>query len=296
MQAPSFSYGVVDYSGIVQSVFIIGWETGGFLFGIVGDRLGRTCTMALTILRYAGFTGLSAFAQSWEQFARLRFLVGLGVRGEFAAGAALVAETFPALFRDIRWRRHTLVGVGLAAVGVVGFWGIIGTWSPDLLTQALNPTGDPQLKELVEARKSYVVRAQQVGAFFGMLSWAYLAQRIGRRCTFALTFLACLAIVPASFFLTTSHERAPLLGFFTTALFASYAVYFPELFPTRATGVGFCYNVARYIAAVAPFTFGVLSAQFGIAWAAPLISTVSVLGLMVLYFAPETHGKPLPEG
>lgn len=84
------------YSGIVQSVFVISWATGGFLFGIVGDRLGRACTRALTILMYAGFTGLSAFAQSWEQFALLRFLVGIGVGGEFAAGAALFAETFPA--------------------------------------------------------------------------------------------------------------------------------------------------------------------------------------------------------
>lgn len=208
---------------------------------------------------------------------------------------------FADLFREVRWRRHTLVGVGLAAVGVVGFWGV-GSWPPNLLSQALNPTGDPKISELVGARKSYAVMAQQVGAFFGMLAWAYLAQRIGRRRTFALTFLACLAIVPATFFLTTSYERAlllfPLMGFFTTALFAGYAVYFPELFPTRlrATGAGFCYNIARYIAAVAPFTFGVLSAQFGIAWAAPLISTVFVLGLVVLYFAPETYGKPLPEG
>ncbi len=367
---------VAYYSGVVQSLFIIGWATGGFLFGIVGDRLGRTRTMAITILMYAGFTGLSAFAQTWEQFALLRFLVGLGVGGEFAAGAALVAETFPAharptalglmqassaignlmaaviyrfvapelgwrwvfgigffpailvflirlfvkeparweqakalgeklgafgdLFRDPRWRRHTLVGVGLAAVGVVGFWGI-GTWSPDLLTQAINPTNDPALKPLVDARKSYAIMAQQVGAFFGMLTWAYLAQRIGRGPTFALTFLACLVIVPATFFLTTSYERAlvlfPLLGFFTTALFAGYAVYFPELFPTRlrATGVGFCYNVARYIAAAAPYTFGVLSAAFNIQWAATIVASVFLLGFVVLLFAPETRGKPLPE-
>ncbi len=367
---------VAYYSGVVQSIFIIGWATGGFLFGIVGDRLGRTRTMAITILMYAGFTGLSAFAQTWEQFALLRFLVGLGVGGEFAAGAALVAETFPAharptalglmqassaignlmaaviyrfvapelgwrwvfgigffpailvflirlfvkeparweqakalgeklgafsdLFRDPRWRRHTLVGVGLAAVGVVGFWGI-GTWSPDLLTQAINPTNDPALKPLVDERKSYAIMAQQVGAFFGMLAWAHLAQRIGRRPTFALTFLACLVIVPATFFLTTSYERAlvlfPLLGFFTTALFAGYAVYFPELFPTRlrATGVGFCYNVARYIAAAAPYTFGVLSAAFNIQWAATIVASVFLLGFGVLLFAPETRGKPLPE-
>ncbi|MDM7460739.1 MAG: MFS transporter, partial [bacterium] len=87
---------VAYYSSVVQAVFIAGWATGGFLFGIVGDKLGRTRTMMITVLMYAGFTGLSAFAQTWEQFALLRFLVGLGIGGEFAAGAALVAETFPA--------------------------------------------------------------------------------------------------------------------------------------------------------------------------------------------------------
>ncbi|MDW8321873.1 MAG: MFS transporter, partial [Armatimonadota bacterium] len=46
------------YSGIVQAIFIFGWATGGFLFGIIGDRLGRTRTMAITVLMYAGFTGL----------------------------------------------------------------------------------------------------------------------------------------------------------------------------------------------------------------------------------------------
>ncbi|MCS7064917.1 MAG: MFS transporter [Fimbriimonadales bacterium] len=366
---------VARYSGIVQTWFIIGWATGGFLFGVIGDRLGRTRTMAITILMYAGFTGLSAFAQTWQQFALLRFLTGLGIGGEFAAGAALVAETFPAharptalgimqacsaignlmaaiiywqvapplgwrwvfaigffpailvfvirlfvrepqrweearalgqhlgslreLFGDLRWRRHTLIGVGLAAVGVVGFWGI-GTWSPDLLARAINPTGDPALRPLVDERKAYAVMGQQVGAFFGMLGWAILAQRIGRRPTFALTFLACLLVVPATFFLTTSFERAmllyPLLGFFTTSLFAGYAVYFPELFPTRlrATGVGFCYNVARYLAAAAPYTFGALTAHYSIEWAATILSGVFLLGLLILLTAPETKDKPLP--
>ena len=76
---------VARYSGIVQMIFIAGWATGGFLFGIIGDKLGRTRTMMITVLMYAGFTGLSALAQTWEQFAIMRFLVGLGIGGEFAA-------------------------------------------------------------------------------------------------------------------------------------------------------------------------------------------------------------------
>lgn len=70
----------------------------------------------------------------------------------------------------------------------------------------MNPANDPALNPLVEERKTYAVMMQQVGAFFGMLGWAILAQRIGRKPTFALTFAACLVVVPATFFLTTSFE------------------------------------------------------------------------------------------
>jgi MFS family permease len=84
-----------SYIGIATMCMMLGWATGGLFFGIVGDRLGRTKTMAITILMYAGFTGLSGFAHNWIEFSFYRFLTGLGIGGEFAAGTALVAETFP---------------------------------------------------------------------------------------------------------------------------------------------------------------------------------------------------------
>jgi MFS family permease len=371
---------VASYAGIVQAIFLFGWATGGFLFGIVGDKWGRTRTMIVTILLYAGFTGLTAFTQNWYQFAVCRFLVGLGVGGEFASGAALVAEVFPPharpmalgimqaasaignmtagfinltvgaslgwrwvfgvgffpallvfvirmfvreperweharqealvgrtqlgniaeMFGDPRWRRNALVGISLAAVGVIGFWGI-GTWSPDLLRSVLNPQNLTELKPHTERMVSIAIMAQNFGAFFGILSWAWVAERIGRRGAFALSFLSCLFVVPLTFLATNSFASAlvlfPLLGFFTTSLFGGYAVYFPELFPTRlrATGTGFCYNVARYLAIAGPYTFGHLRAIFGIRTAGTLLSGIFLLGLAVLPFAPETKGKPLPE-
>lgn len=81
--------------GIITSVFLLGWSIGGFLFGILGDRLGRTKTMILTILTYAIFTGLNGMVTTWEMYAFARFMTALGVGGEWAAGAALVAEVFP---------------------------------------------------------------------------------------------------------------------------------------------------------------------------------------------------------
>jgi MFS family permease len=86
---------VKDKAGLITSIFLLGWSAGGFIFGILGDRLGRTRTMLITILTYALFTGLSGLVHSWPMYALMRFLTALGVGGEWAAGAALVAETFP---------------------------------------------------------------------------------------------------------------------------------------------------------------------------------------------------------
>jgi MFS family permease len=83
------------YSSVVFSVMLLGWATGGIAFGIVADYIGRTKALAITILIYSLFTGLSAGAQSWEQLAACRFITGLGLGGEWAAGAALVAEVWP---------------------------------------------------------------------------------------------------------------------------------------------------------------------------------------------------------
>ena len=83
------------YGGIILSIFLIGWAIGGVVFGVLADRFGRTKTLVFTILIYAVFTGLAALSSSWWQLALYRFLTALGIGGEWAAGAALVAEVWP---------------------------------------------------------------------------------------------------------------------------------------------------------------------------------------------------------
>src|SRR5882672_9026967 len=90
-------------SGTVTSIFLIGWGTGGLVFGVLGDVIGRARSMILTILLYSAFTGLSALSVGFWDFAFYRFLTGLGVGGEFAVGVALLAEVMPD-----RARPHTL--------------------------------------------------------------------------------------------------------------------------------------------------------------------------------------------
>lgn len=86
-------------SSWIQAAFLMGWAMGGGLFGRVGDRLGRSRALALTILTYALFTGMSYFAHAWWQLLIFRFLSALGIGGEWAVGSALLSETWPH-----RWR------------------------------------------------------------------------------------------------------------------------------------------------------------------------------------------------
>ena len=86
---------VLWHGGIIFSIFLIGWAVGGILFGVLADRFGRTRTLIVTILFYALFTGMAALSATWWQLAVYRFLTALGIGGEWAAGAALVAEVWP---------------------------------------------------------------------------------------------------------------------------------------------------------------------------------------------------------
>lgn len=90
---------VLLYGSWIQAAFLLGWAFGGAFFGIIGDRLGRSRTLVLTILTYALFTGLSFFAQTWWQLMIFRFLAALGIGGEWAIRASLLSEAWPKKWR-----------------------------------------------------------------------------------------------------------------------------------------------------------------------------------------------------
>ncbi len=81
-------------------IFLIGGTFGGWLFSSLADRWGRNPVMALTILFYSLFSGLTALATDAWHVGVLRFLVAMGVGGEWAVGAALVSEVFPKEARE----------------------------------------------------------------------------------------------------------------------------------------------------------------------------------------------------
>jgi MFS family permease len=107
--------GIAWYGDFFLGIFLLGGTFGGLLFGSLADRYGRRPIMIITILMYSVFSGLTFFADSLWQVATLRFLVAMGVGGEWAVAAALVAEVFPA-----RARAH--------ASGIFHASSVLGTW------------------------------------------------------------------------------------------------------------------------------------------------------------------------
>jgi MFS family permease len=118
--------GAPGMSTTATALFIAGWATGGLIFGVFGDRWGRLKTMAVTIAIYSLFTGLTAFARTGWEFAILRFLTGLGIGGEFAAGVALVAEVLPSAKRP-------------RALGMMQALAIVGTFLGTALSLLVTP-------------------------------------------------------------------------------------------------------------------------------------------------------------
>lgn len=360
------------YGGIIFSIFLIGWAIGGIAFGIAADRFGRTKVLMATIMIYAVFTGAAALAQDWWHLAVYRFLTALGIGGEWAAGAAMVAETWPEdkrakaagvlqsawavgfflaagcnlAFTDsygwrglfvigilpafvallVRWwvkepdrwthahtdriiplsaifegdlKRATLVGSALAFVAVFGLWGSTN-WAPTLVRELPEFQG-ADTATLTKA-VSYAIMALNAGAIFGYLGFGPLADRFGRRPVFAFMCVGSLLMLPAAYLLPTHYAGVlmllPILGFFNNGIFSGFPIYLPELYPTRlrATGAGFCFNAGRILASISPFLTGWLVTTLGtFGRAASTVALIYLVGLGVLWFAPETKGRPLKD-
>lgn len=414
---------VTAWNNIAFGFFLLGGAVGGVFFGVVSDRIGRSKTMIYTILFYSLFTCLSAFAQAPWQMVLLRFLVAMGVGGEWAVASAMVAEVMPTRSRPvmssifhassvfgtllaaatiamlignpelnaqlaeagwegwrigfaigvlpalltvwIRWKlrepeswqrakdraatddneatgrlrdlfssdnlRATVVGVSLATIGLVTFWGIhiygknalLRRAQQDVIQEAnLTPPGDdasPQAREnynnskklVLEKNKSKIKRAEMrsmalntIGGGLGLVLFGWISTRLGRRGAFILYQTVAFAMVLLMFLYLVPHSDSPTLlaialpvfGFFTLGMHAGYAVYFPELYPTRmrGTGTGFCFNMGRLGTAAAFLIFG-FAIKLEPESQALLLSPLYLLGAVVVLFGRETRGEELPE-
>jgi MFS family permease len=219
------------------------------------------------------------------------------------------------LFRDPRWRHNALVGLALGFAGIVGLWGI-GFFSFDLLREVFTPVfraeglTDKEMSDRLFTWVGIQSIVQNVGGFFGIQFYMHLAQRTSRKFAFLVSFLAAIVSTALTYWyfgkvagIYDVFWMIPIMGACQLSLFGGYAIYFPELFPTRlrSTGTSFCYNVGRFVAAIGPFTLGQLvKSVFGgytdpMRYGGVAMCAFFLVGLVALPFAPETRGKPLPE-
>src|SRR6185437_6485716 len=160
------------------------------------------------------------------------------------------------LFGDPRWRKNAFVGLALAFSGVVGLWGI-GFFSADLIQSVFRKKleGEGLSPEEVSGRLQILVGItfimQNIGGFFGIYAYSRMTHHTGRRPAFAMFFVLAMLSTGLVFSQLKNYSDVfwmiPVMGFCQLGLFGGYAIYFPELFPTRlrSTGTSFCYNVGR---------------------------------------------------
>ncbi len=122
LKAPSSDPSVALHGAYISAGFLAGWALGGLIFGRIGDRIGRSRTLCLTILTYAAFTGLSAVSTQWWHLLVFRFISALGIGGEWAVGASLLSESWPKSWRPwIAAALQSAVNVGVLLACFAGY-------------------------------------------------------------------------------------------------------------------------------------------------------------------------------
>jgi MFS family permease len=191
--------------------------------------------------------------------------------------------------------RRMLLAAGLSGVALLGTWGST-QWAPvwvDKLTGGTMPNA-----------KSYTLMCTSSGAIVGCVLAALAGDWLGRRMTYFLLCAASLGSVFGLFLLNTEYGAALLVwafvaGAITAAFYGWLPLYLPELFTTRvrATGQGFGFNFGRIIAAVGVLQLPVIMKELNVSYAqaCPAMSLIYIVGMILIWFAPETKGKPLPE-
>jgi MFS transporter, SHS family, sialic acid transporter len=367
--APPGDTGFVGrWMGWITAAFLFGAACGGYIFGWLGDRIGRVRAMSLSILVYSLFTALGFFARGPLDLAFYRFIASLGMGGEWSLGVALVMECWPEKLRPLmagfigaasnvgflivawvaktwvvtqsswrwmflvgavpsvlvflirlfvpeseRWKavakpddrplseifrpplaRHTFLGILFASIALIGTWGSI-QWIPTWVDAITHGTQ--------AGAKAVAQMASAYGAIVGSLLGPIVGGKIGRRPAYFGLCAASFCVCQFLFRYFDSYSSGLvvtvfLAGMFTAAFYGWFPLYLPELFPTRvrATGQGVSYNTGRIFAAFGAIAAGQLVAYFGDSYArmGQVITCVYLIGLFVIWLAPETHGKPLP--
>lgn len=225
--------------------------------------------------------------------------------------------------------RNTIVGVSLATIGLATFWGahiygknaLMEQKRQEVLADAGLTADSPQEKKdaVLEENSGTIKRAEMLSMFvnttgggIGLLLFGWISNLIGRKGAFVFYHVGAFVISMIYFNVVIGGSTPgwviwvtlPIFGFLTLGMHAGYAVYFPELYPTRlrGTGAGFCFNMGRLVTFPMLLLTGWMKlpeSKGGLGYtlpeAASTLSWLFLLGVVVVLFAKETRGEELPE-
>jgi MFS family permease len=206
-----------------------------------------------------------------------------------SAPPARIAEIFqPGLLHK------TVLGTCLGAIALLGTWGSI-QWAPSWADKISGGAA---------TARSYTQICSAIGAIIGSVLAGYMAEWFSRRRSYFVLSLGSLLVCAFLFRMPMEFDAEFLLliglaGALTAGFYGWLPLYLPELFPTRirATGQGFAFNFGRVLAAAGTLASGQLlnALHEDYARTGAITSLVYLLGLVLIWFCPETKGQPLPE-
>jgi hypothetical protein len=206
--------------------------------------------------------------------------------------------------------RRMVFGASLTSVALLGTWGTL-QWTPKWADGLINPTdgsapsivaGTPEW--LVKHPKEYTQMATATAAIIATFLAALLGGALGRRPTYALLCVGSVASALWLFQMNSSFGIGFLISVFfmggiTAAFYGFFPLYLPELYPTsvRSTTQGFAFNFGRIVAAVGNLQTAAMLSYFkgDFAMAGSVMCMIYVIGMIAIWFGPETKGQPLPE-
>ncbi|MGH7040918.1 MAG: MFS transporter [Acetobacteraceae bacterium] len=268
--------------GFVQTGWSIGWGAAAVLYTVFATILPET--IAWRALFWTGL--IPGLLVLWI---RRNVEEPTLARATRPVGSALT-QIFAALkppYLSVTWR------VALMVTGAQGGSYALTIWLPTYLKT---------VKHMSAVGTGSYLLVLILGAFFGFISGAYLADGIGRKATFMISAIGSMVLTVVYLFAPLGNDMILLVGFLlgyiSLMMFSPMGTFMTELYPTavRGAGQGFCYNAGRGIGALFPTFVGFLSVRMGLGPAIAIFSLVAY-GIMILalLMLPETRGRPLAD-
>jgi MFS family permease len=320
-----------NISAYINALYLLGWGVGGFLWGMISDKIGRARSLTLSVAAFGVFTFLISYATSWEFVVALRLLSGFAVGGILVITPTLLSEIWPEKSRAIiigidsigfpigifssgllnflvtDWRQAFFVGALPVFIALISIRGLKESerWKNTKSDRALQ---DAKYTEADTSNlwKGAIIFGSMLIGLWGMFSWiptwvqsllvnsdgqtergiammllgaggltggfisGWISNGLGVRRAMLFCFSGCIVMSLLLFGMNASFSKIiygelALLSLFFGISQGLLSIYIPQLFPIRirGTATGICFNIGRFVTALAVFFVGAMVTTLG---------------------------------